>query len=280
MTSVVKLCFNSFRASWTFLTRIPVGGFPYPQETWTWISMWFPVVGLCLGAVYATVWWGLAQGVSTLSAVLLTVSIGFLITGGFHEDGLADTCDAMGGGYTAEDVLRILKDSRIGTFGTLGVVSVLAIRCSLLLEIDHVKGWILGQSLSRVAPVALLGLLPYARRTDDSSKSRDVSCPGRNRWGSVPSAQNQRSERVVLRRYRVRKRRAGNMCTRFRSSISNISLIARSVANRRDSTRADTVSLMDADMDTVGGDAFGDPRKMTFAVKGKSSGGQQTRSAS
>ena len=141
--------------------------------------MWFPVVGLCLGGLYAGMWWGLSQGVSSLSAVLLTISIGFLITGGFHEDGLADTCDAMGGGYTPEDVLRILKDSRIGTFGTLGVVSILAIRCSLLLEIDHIKGWILGQSLSRVAPVALLGILPYARRTDDSSKSREAA---KNLW--------------------------------------------------------------------------------------------------
>ena len=185
MTSIVQLCFNSFRASWTFLTRIPVGGFPYPQETWTWISMWFPVVGLCLGGMYAGMWWGLSQSVSSLSAVLLTVALGFLVTGGFHEDGLADTCDAMGGGYTTEDVLRILKDSRIGTFGTLGVVSVLAIRCSLLLEIDHVKGWVLGQSLSRVAPVALLGILPYARRTDDTSKSRDVARSGKIQAGIV-----------------------------------------------------------------------------------------------
>lgn len=147
--------------------------------------MWFPVVGLCLGGLYAAMWLGLSQGVSSLSAVLLTVTIGFLITGGFHEDGLADTCDAMGGGYKPEDVLRILKDSRIGTFGTLGVVSVLAIRCSLLLEIDHVKGWILGQSLSRVAPVALLGILPYARRTDDASKSRDVARSGKIQAGIV-----------------------------------------------------------------------------------------------
>lgn len=174
----IRLLFNSFRASWTFLTRIPVGGFPYPAETWTWISMWFPVVGLFLGCLYGGIWWGLSLNLPSLTAVLMTISIGFLVTGGFHEDGLADTCDAMGGGYTREAVLRILKDSRIGTFGTLGVVSVLAMRCSLLLEIDHIKGWILGQSLSRVAPVAMLGILPYADRADGMSKSKDVARSG------------------------------------------------------------------------------------------------------
>ena len=178
MISLLKLLANSFRASWTFLTRIPVGGFPYPPETWTWISMWFPVVGLCLGGLYAAIWWGLCISLPPLTAVLITVTLGFLITGGFHEDGLADTCDAMGGGYTPEDVLRILKDSRIGTFGTLGVVSVLAIRCSMLVDIAHIKGWILGQSLSRVAPVAMLGVLPYANRTDGTSKSKDVARSG------------------------------------------------------------------------------------------------------
>lgn len=185
--STVKLLWNSFRASWTFLTRIPVGGFPYPQETWTWISMWFPVVGLCLGALFGTIWLGLTHSVPPLTAILITVAIGFLITGGFHEDGLADTCDAMGGGYTREAVLRILKDSRIGTFGTLGVVSVLAIRCSLLFEIDHLKGWVLGQSLSRVAPVAMLGFLPYADREDGTSKSKDVARSGIIQAGVVCS---------------------------------------------------------------------------------------------
>ena len=174
-----KLCFQSFRASWTFLTRIPVGGFPYPPETWTWISMWFPVVGLVLGLMYGGIWSGLLGHAPNVTAVLITVSIGFLVTGGVHEDGLADSCDAMGGGYTKADVLRILKDSRIGTFGTLGVCAVLAIKCSLLVELAHISGWVLGQSLSRVAPVVLLGVLPYADRPDGQSKSKDVARSGK-----------------------------------------------------------------------------------------------------
>ena len=72
---------------------------------------------------------------------------------------------------------------RIGTFGTLEWFPVLAIRCSS--SDDHVKAWILGQSLSRVAPVALLGIPPYARRTDDTSKSRDVARSGKIQAGIV-----------------------------------------------------------------------------------------------
>ena len=179
MKSILLLCINSFRASWTFLTRIPVGGFPYPKDTWTWISMWFPIIGCILGLIYGGVWYSLNLVISNPTATLITISLGFLITGGFHEDGLADTCDALGGGYTKEDVLRILKDSRIGTFGTLGLIAVLATRFSLLLEIDHLKGWVLGQSLSRVAPVVLLGFIPYADNPNAQSKSRDVARSGK-----------------------------------------------------------------------------------------------------
>ena len=50
---------HAFRASFTFLTRIPVGGFPYPPKTWEWISIWFPLVGGLLGAMYAAIWLGL-----------------------------------------------------------------------------------------------------------------------------------------------------------------------------------------------------------------------------
>ena len=141
--------------------------------------MWFPVVGCILGLVYGGIWYSLNQVIPNPTAILITISLGFLITGGFHEDGLADTCDALGGGYTKEDVLRILKDSRIGTFGTLGLIAVLATRFSLLLEIDHLKGWVLGQSLSRVAPVVLLGFIPYANNTNAQSKSRDVARSGK-----------------------------------------------------------------------------------------------------
>ena len=104
---------HAFRASFTFLTRIPVGGFPYPPKTWEWISIWFPLVGALLGGLQALVWMGL-DGHSDATRAIIAVTVGILVTGGFHEDGLSDSVDALGGA-DRENVMRILGDSRVGT---------------------------------------------------------------------------------------------------------------------------------------------------------------------
>ncbi len=171
---------HAFRASFTFLTRIPVGGFPYPQKTWEWISIWFPLVGLLLGGLQLGIWYGL-DGHSDLTRCIIAVTFGVMITGGFHEDGLSDSVDALGGGYDRETVLHILKDSRIGAFGALALILVLMLKLSLLVDLGAMAplGFLLGQSLSRAVPVMQLGIQPYARRDDPKSKSRDVARSGR-----------------------------------------------------------------------------------------------------
>lgn len=170
----------AFRASWTFLTRIPVGGFPYPQKTWEWISIWFPLVGAILGAAQAGLWLGL-EGHSELTRAIIVVAFSVIITGGFHEDGLSDSVDALGGAYDRENVLRILKDSRIGAFGALALIFAVMLKVSLLVDLGALAplGLVLGQSLSRALPVIQLGCQPYARRDDPNSKSRDVARSGR-----------------------------------------------------------------------------------------------------
>ena len=170
----------AFRASFTFLTRIPVGGFPYPPKTWEWISIWFPLVGGLLGALYAAIWMGL-EGHSDPTRAIIVVIIGLLVTGGFHEDGLSDSVDALGGAYDRENVMRILKDSRVGAFGALALIVAVMLKVSLLVDLGVLApvGLVLGQSLSRALPVMQLGLQPYARRDDPQSKSRDVARSGR-----------------------------------------------------------------------------------------------------
>ena len=170
----------AFRASFTFLTRIPVGGFPYPPKTWEWISIWFPLVGALLGAMQALVWVGL-DGHSDPTRAIIVVIVGLLVTGGFHEDGLSDSVDALGGAYDRDNVMRILKDSRIGAFGALALIVALLLKVSLLVDLGVLApvGLVLGQSLSRALPVIQLGVQPYARRDDPQSKSRDVARSGR-----------------------------------------------------------------------------------------------------
>ena len=171
---------HAFRASFTFLTRIPVGGFPYPPKTWEWISIWFPLVGALLGALQALVWMGL-DGHSDATRAIVAVAVGILVTGGFHEDGLSDSVDALGGAYDRENVMRILKDSRIGAFGALALIVALMLKVSLLVDLGVLApvGLVLGQSLSRALPVIQLGVQSYARRDDPQSKSRDVARSGR-----------------------------------------------------------------------------------------------------
>ena len=175
---------HAFRASFTFLTRIPVGGFPYPSDTWKWISIWFPVVGFVLGGLSCGLFLSLPDALSFWSRAVMIVGIGILVTGGFHEDGLADTADALGGAYDADHVLKILKDSRIGAFGGMALFIALALRVSLLadLESQMIWGLLLGQSLSRAASTMQLALFPYVHNPH-GSKSKDVAVSGRVQFG-------------------------------------------------------------------------------------------------
>lgn len=99
-------------------------------------------------------------------AVLLSMAATVWLTGGFHEDGLADTCDGLGGAVGRERALAIMKDSRIGSYGALGLVLMLAIKATLLCaqgtELRTACALVLAHSISRAAPVVLLALLPYA----------------------------------------------------------------------------------------------------------------------
>jgi adenosylcobinamide-GDP ribazoletransferase len=150
------------RAAFFFLTRIPVQGYPYSVHEWRWAAGWFPFVGLCLGAVLAGVW-RLAQDLGPLPAAALVLATGLLLTGAFHEDGLADTADALGGAHTRERIFEILKDSRIGTFGAAALGISLLLRASLLARLGQASegALVLTQCLSRATPVWLMWALPY-----------------------------------------------------------------------------------------------------------------------
>jgi adenosylcobinamide-GDP ribazoletransferase len=92
---------------------------------------------------------------------------GFYITGGFHEDGLADVCDGFGGASIGDNQihkkLSIMKDSSIGTFGGLGLFSVLLLKFSLLSTLDDpIFAMILMHTLSRAVATSIIYSLNYA----------------------------------------------------------------------------------------------------------------------
>ena len=93
------------------------------------------------------------------------------ITGAFHEDGFADVCDGFGGGWTKEKILLIMKDSRLGTYGTIGILLILSTKFLALREIktSYIPLIIIsGHSLSRFIATTLIFTHPYVRDTKDS----------------------------------------------------------------------------------------------------------------
>lgn len=123
-----------------FLTRLPVPdtGRLTPEQVATGLVRavaWFPLIGALVGTITA----GIALAAHALwppiVAALLALAIEARLTGAFHEDAVADFCDAFGGGTTQEDIRRIMKDSRIGSYGALGLILAVGLRATLMLTV-------------------------------------------------------------------------------------------------------------------------------------------------
>src|SRR5260370_1954981 len=118
---------GDFLVATQFLTRLPVPRVRFDPESLSRAAKFFPVVGLMIGFGASVLQRIAAPHLSRPLGALLVLIFLVLITSGLHEDGLADTADGFGGGWNREQVLTILRDSRIGSFGALALVlSVLA----------------------------------------------------------------------------------------------------------------------------------------------------------
>ncbi|GGC68389.1 adenosylcobinamide-GDP ribazoletransferase [Marinobacter halophilus] len=172
----LKLEWQAFWLSVGFLTRIPMlVRIDYSQRLMNQSSLYFPLVGLLLGAFYALTYGLLALAFSSVVAIILVVILHLFVTGAFHEDGLADSIDALGGGYTVEKRLAIMKDSRIGTYGAAALTMALLLKVTLLAEADTIwLALLVAPSISRLTPLLLMATLNYV--TDASnSKSKPVA---------------------------------------------------------------------------------------------------------
>jgi len=156
-----------------FLTRVPVPRWVGWQPEWLHHSArHFAAVGLVVGALGALVLWSAAHLWPALVAVLLCMAATVWMTGAFHEDGLADTCDGLGGAVGRERALAIMKDSRLGTYGAVGLLLVLALKAATLHALATrdlgaaLAALPLAHAWSRAATVLLLRLLPYGGDLD------------------------------------------------------------------------------------------------------------------
>lgn len=113
-----------------FLTAIPVQTGATHADTLGRAARWFPFIGFCLGGVVAGAYWGLLQFFPPLLAAALTVALWAALTGGLHLDGLADCCDGLLAATTPERRLDILRDPRLGAFGSIGLTLFLLAKVS------------------------------------------------------------------------------------------------------------------------------------------------------
>ncbi len=126
-------------SAFQFMTRLPLPSALSEPEQLSRAAKFFPVVGLVIG-LGAVALNRVLSGHFSHSVIALMVLIYLvLITGGFHEDGLADAADGFGGGWAKDKILLIMHDSRIGTFGAVALILSLLARYVLLSELAVVR---------------------------------------------------------------------------------------------------------------------------------------------
>ena len=178
---------RGLRAAVRFLTRVPVPGAVTTAEDLPHAIGWFPLVGAGVGAAIGGVatlalpWWDPAI------AAVLAIAVGLLLTGGFHEDAASDAADGLGGGFTTERVLEIMRDSRIGAYGAMTLWVVLSLRALLLWRaLEVLPSWTrlcLG-ALERGAPFGVAAALGRRPGQGHCPPARQVAVGLRHRVGS------------------------------------------------------------------------------------------------
>jgi adenosylcobinamide-GDP ribazoletransferase len=167
-----------------FLTRLPVPrNIDHSPEYLREAPRYFPVVGWIVGGLSSLAFWLFSRFISVDIGIAASMIAGMLATGCFHEDGFADVCDGMGGGWTKEKILLIMKDSRIGAYGAIGLISILATKFLLLRELSGVStipffipAVVAAHSVSRLMPVLVMKAGVYAA-DPDQSKARPLAGP-------------------------------------------------------------------------------------------------------
>lgn len=125
---------KSFLTALKFLTIFSFGKHTRDEKRLGKSMAYFPIVGLILGGILVLVNWGFSILLAPLVADALTIIALIILTGALHIDGFIDTIDGLAGGKTKKEILRIMRDSRVGAFGIVGVVSLIMLKLVLLHE--------------------------------------------------------------------------------------------------------------------------------------------------
>lgn len=175
---------NEWIYFWTavmFFTRIPVPfQLPYSSEIMNQSQRYYAWVGLVIGTINAFIFGACTFIFSIEISIALSMTASVLLTGAFHEDGFTDVCDSFGGGYGKEKIMTIMKDSRIGAYGVIGITLLLGLKFLALTETAHFDMLtacfviITGHTVSRLISSTMIYTHEYV--TDiDASKSKPIA---------------------------------------------------------------------------------------------------------
>lgn len=183
-----------FFTAMMFLTRLPVPRFTDHSPDYLEKSVrYFPLIGWIVAALSAFPFLVFNKYISEDVAIAASIIAGILTTGAFHEDGFADVCDGFGGGWTKEKILLIMKDSRLGSYGVIGMIAILLVKFLLLKELPkftpsleapslnifyNYRYFLLtlfaAHSVSRLMPVLVMRYYEYVA-DPDTSKSKPTA---------------------------------------------------------------------------------------------------------
>lgn len=163
---------NLFFLALGFFSRIPIpAGVEYSPQKLNQCSRYFALVGWLLGGIVAMVFYLSHLLFSSEIAVFIAMVMSLLLTGVFHEDGLADTADGFGGGMEKQRKLQIMKDSRLGTYGVTVLIMALLGKWMLLSELDQpVVAILVAYPVSRGLAASFIFDLRYVTEKDSKSK--------------------------------------------------------------------------------------------------------------
>lgn len=161
-----------------YFTRVPVPNWVgHSAGQLDGSARYFPAVGLGVGLVAAAVFAAASVLLDTLLAALLATAATVVLTGAFHEDGLGDTIDGLGGGMSRERALEIMKDSRIGTYGTLALLLVIGMKVAALASMELLQAALAlpaAHAVSRWLATSVIWRSRYVR-IDDTSRAKPVT---------------------------------------------------------------------------------------------------------
>jgi adenosylcobinamide-GDP ribazoletransferase len=175
---MIKKELHIFFAALSFYTRIPCfKNLVLTEEHFAKSAKYFPLLGWIIGGLSALLYYGCLHILPDSVAIVLCMLFSIVLTGGFHEDGLADVCDGFGGGWTKEKILTIMKDSAIGVYGVIGIVMTLLLKFLVLSESHPLQIpflLIAGHAASRFIAITFMYTHAYVS-ADETSKSKKVT---------------------------------------------------------------------------------------------------------